>query len=111
MCQALGRCCDADNLRVGLVLINYNGTSDCIKCCKRAIKKVSKVKLILSRGQERAQREADISEDPTPREAFWELEKGQKQRKSESRVWSVKGLSEKGEVAGYRVNEPHNKSV
>lgn len=57
--------------------MNYNGTSDCIKCYKRVINKVSKAKLILSRGQERAQREGDTSEDPTAREAFWELEKGQ----------------------------------
>lgn len=37
---------------------------------------MSKVKLILSRGQEKAQREGDILEDPKAREAFWELEKG-----------------------------------
>lgn len=36
-----------------------------MKCHKSVINKVSKVKLILSKGQEKAQREA-----------FWELEKG-----------------------------------
>lgn len=47
-----------------------------MKCHKSVINKVSKVKLILSKGQEKAQREGDISEDPKTREAFWELEKG-----------------------------------
>lgn len=39
--------------------------TDYVKCHKSVINKVSKVKLILSKGQEKAQREA-----------FWELEKG-----------------------------------
>lgn len=35
----------------------------------------------------------------------------QRQREAEARVWSGKGLLEKGQVAGSRDTEPYNKSV
>lgn len=75
MWQALGTRCEADNLLSGLVSTNYNTKLDCDKCYKSVINKVWKVKLILSRGQERAQGEGDISEIAKAREAFRELEK------------------------------------
>lgn len=103
MCQVLRTCCEADNLLSVLESTNYNTKSNCAKCYKNVINKVSKVNLILSMGQERAQREDDISEDPKAREAFWELEKGWMciigRGSRRAGVWSMKGLFGKGEVA------------
>ena len=70
-------------------------------CSQSAINKVSKVKLILSRGQERAQREGDRSEDPKRRAAFWKPEKGwmcTTGRGSRKARGSVKRLFEKRQV-------------
>lgn len=118
MCPVLGTCCEADNLLSGLVSTNCNTKSVCAKCYKSVINKVSKVKLILSRGKERAQRKGDTSEDPKATEAFWELEKGPMCIIGRGRRRAGCGVGKdclrKGKwlmVAGYRVIEPHNKSV